>query len=220
VKYRLGWQKMREEAWEDAARAFQDAIVLNPKWADAHYSLGRARMALRKYPEAIQAYVTCREILLARVGTHFANQIEANRFRQDRIMEYREELKAAQQGPQAQTQRGQQTTGQLNRSIRFLEDDSLRNTSNLTMDSVPFYVSLALGSAYFRAERWADAEREYKAAIEANSSSGESFSNLAVLYMTTDRLDEAKTAIEAAKRTGFKVNPQLEQDIKDKRRTP
>jgi Flp pilus assembly protein TadD len=83
--------------------------------------------------------------------------------------------------------------------------------------SVPFYVLLALGSAYFRAERWADAEREYKAAIEANSNSGESYSNLAVLYLTTGRVDEARKAIEASKKTGYRVNPQLEDDIRNRK---
>jgi hypothetical protein len=47
---------------------------------------------------------------------------------------------------------------------------------------------------------------------------GEAFQNLAVVYMETDRLSDAEAAIRAAKKTGFKVNAQLEQDIQDRKR--
>ena len=49
--------------------------------------------------------------------------------------------------------------------------------------TVPPWVSLALGSAYFRAERFEDAEREYKATIAADSKAGEAHNNLAVVYL-------------------------------------
>jgi tetratricopeptide (TPR) repeat protein len=213
--YRLGWEMMDREAWADAARAFQNAIRLNPKWADAFYSLGRARMALRKYTEAIEAYLTCRDLIAARGGAQFSSQIEANRFRQDRMLEYREELRAMQQSPQSQTQRGQQTIRRLQSELRFLEDDNLRNTANLRIDSsVPFYVSLALGSAYFRAERFADAEREYKAAIDDNPNSGEAYQNLAVLYLMTGRPTQAEQSVQSAERAGFRVPSGLKEDIR------
>ncbi len=57
-------------------------------------------------------------------------------------------------------------------------------------------MSLALGSAYFRAERFADAEREYKAAIAADSKAGEAHNNLAVVYLQTGRYDEAEQGRE------------------------
>jgi tetratricopeptide (TPR) repeat protein len=217
AQYRIGWEMMNMEAWEDAARAFQNAIKLNPKWADAFYSLGRARMAQRKYGDAITAYLASRDLIVARGGAQFSSQIEANRFRQDRILEYREELRAMQQGPQSQTQRGQQTIRRLQSELRLLEDDNLRNTANLRMDSsVPFYVSLALGSAYFRAERFADAEREYRAAINDNPNSGEAHNNLAVVYLMTGRFREAEKAVQSAEKSGYRVPPGLKDDIKKK----
>jgi Flp pilus assembly protein TadD len=79
-------------------------------------------------------------------------------------------------------------------------------------------VSLALGSAYFRAEKFADAEREYKAATDVDSKAGEAHNNLAVLYMLTGRFDDAERSLARARKAGFKVHPQLEQDIRDKKR--
>jgi len=91
-------------------------------------------------------------------------------------------------------------------------------TDNLQIEvAVPFFVPMALGAAYFRSGQVADAEREYKTAIEANPGSGETHSNLAVLYLTTDRLDQAVREIKAAEDTGFKVNPNLKDDILKRR---
>ena len=62
----------------------------------------------------------------------------------------------------------------------------------------------------------ADAEREYKATLEADQRSGEAHNNLAVVYLETNRIAEAEASLKDAKKAGFKVNPQLEQAIKDK----
>jgi Flp pilus assembly protein TadD len=91
---------------------------------------------------------------------------------------------------------------------------------NVSLDAtVPFYVSMALGAAYFRSSRFADAEREYKAAIEANSGSGETHNNLAVLYLLTNRPSDAASEIKLAEQTGFTVNPQLKADIQNRLRS-
>jgi len=62
-----------------------------------------------------------------------------------------------------------------------------------------------------------DAEREYKATVAADPSSGEAFSNLAVVYLETGRIDEADKAVRAAEKTGFKVHPGLKDDIKKRK---
>jgi Flp pilus assembly protein TadD len=76
---------------------------------------------------------------------------------------------------------------------------------------------MALGAAYFRNGQMADAEREYKAAIAANAASGETHNNLAVLYLTTGRFDEADSEVKAAEKVGFKVNEELKGDIRKKK---
>lgn len=88
--------------------------------------------------------------------------------------------------------------------------------NNMTITTgVPAWVSLSLGSAYFRSGKLSDAEREYKDAIVVDRA-GEAHSNLAVVFLETGRLAEADASIKAAKKAGFKVNPQLEQDIRDR----
>jgi Flp pilus assembly protein TadD len=73
-----------------------------------------------------------------------------------------------------------------------------------------------LGSAYFRLQQWAEAEREYKAAIATDPKSGEAYNNLAVVYLQTGRFKEADDAVKSAEKAGFNVHPQLKQDIKAK----
>jgi Flp pilus assembly protein TadD len=85
--------------------------------------------------------------------------------------------------------------------------------------TVPYYVPMALGAAYQRAGRLQEAEREYKAALDANAASGETHNNLAVLYLTLGRYDEAEAAVKAAEKTGFRVAEELKGDIRARKRT-
>jgi len=78
---------------------------------------------------------------------------------------------------------------------------------------VPAGFSMALGSAYFRLNQLTDAEREYRAAIEVDSTFGEAHNNLAVVYLITGRPVEADASLKAAEQAGFKVNPRLKADI-------
>ncbi|MEP6915225.1 MAG: tetratricopeptide repeat protein [Acidobacteriota bacterium] len=219
--YGQGWNAMRSEAFEEAVREFQQAIDADPKFTLAYYSLGRAEMALKDFPKAIAAYTRCRDIYLVDAGEQFNGQMSVRRNIDDRIREYQSALRDAQQRTSltATTQPNQSVyVRELQAEISRLEQARDRNI-NLTLDTtVPYFVPMALGAAYFRNRQFVEAEREDKLAIAANSSSGEAYSNLAVLYLVTGRLDEAEKAIAQAKKTGFKVNPQLEQDIKEKKR--
>ena len=59
-----------------------------------------------------------------------------------------------------------------------------------------------------------DAEREYLAALAVSPKFEEAHNNLAVVYMLTGRISEAEAAVEKAEAAGFRVNPQLKEDIK------
>ena len=78
-------------------------------------------------------------------------------------------------------------------------------------------MSLAVGSAYFRLNQLADAEREYKRALEGDVKYGEAHNNLAVVYFLTDRYDEAERSIKAAEKSGYRVSQGLKDDIKRKK---
>lgn len=211
---RKGWEFMQTEAWADAAKSFQQAIETDREFEDAYYGLGSAQMRMRKYGESIAAYVKCRDLYRAQAGKKFTNSQEAQRYRQDRLVEIDEAIRMTQTGPQSLT--SQDRVRQLQDQRRQIQDYISRG-GNVSIDnSVPASVYVALGSAYFRTEQFPDAEREFKAAIAADSKRGDAYSNLAVVYLQTGRYKEADEAVKSAEKAGYKVHPQLKQDIKAK----
>ena len=215
LHYRVGLENLRAEAFEAAAAAFQQAISLDDQFDLAYFGLGRANMGLRRYVQAASAFERCRDLYLTHAGRQFSNAQEAQRYRRERIEEIDETLR--QYATARQTSQVQYAVRQLNDQKRQLQD-ALQRGANITIQAtVPNWVSLALGSAYFRGGRLGDAEHAYKAAITADPGTGEAHSNLAVVYLETGRYDEAEKSVKAAERAGFRVNPQLKQDIKDRR---
>jgi tetratricopeptide (TPR) repeat protein len=217
--YRAGEAFLRIEAWPEAAKSFRQAIGIDPQFEDAYYGLGRAQMAMRQFGDAIVSYTKCRDLYQAEGGRRFRDQQEARRYWQDRMMEVDDQLRQYQQAPQ------QQQTGQTAQRVRNLQEsrrllqERLTRSQSVSIDStVPAFVSLALGSAFFRSAKLADAEREYLAAIAVDPRAGEAHSNLAVVYLETGRLADAERSIAAAEKAGFKVHPQLKQDIKDRKK--
>lgn len=73
---------------------------------------------------------------------------------------------------------------------------------------------MTLGSAYFRSDATADAEREYRAALAVDPKLGEAHNNLAVVCLLTGRYPQADAEITGAEKAGFRVNPQLKEDVK------
>ena len=211
---RTAWEFMRNEAWPDAAKSFQQAIETDREFEDAYYGLGLAQMRMKKYAEAIAAYVKCRDLYRAQAGKKFTNTQDAQRYRQDRLTEIDEQIRMTQTGPQSLT--SQDRVRQLQDQRRQIQDFISRSGNVSIENSVPAFVSVALGSAYFRTEQFLDAEREYKEAIAADPKKGEAYSNLAVVYLQTGRYKEAADAVKSAEKAGYKVHPQLKQDIKAK----
>ena len=218
--YKSGWESMHREAWAEAARQFQQAIDIDPKFTLAYYSLGRAEMGLHNFAKAIDAYTRCRELYVASGGEHFSSQLEANKRLDDRILETK--IAIDQAGQTSPAKAGTQSQSLMIRELRNQLDRLMQardRNQNVTMDAtVPYFVPMALGAAYFRSGKIGDAEREFKAAIDANPASGETHNNLAVLYMTIGRLEESIHEVTLAEKTGFKVNPQFKQDLEAKRK--
>lgn len=217
VPWKIGWENMKAESFEQAAKSFQNAIDIDPKYEDAYYGLGRADMALKRFVEAVAAYTKCRDLYRADAGRQFANASEMRRARENKILDIDENIRLLRSGPQ--------TLGTADQ-VRQFEDrkrelqEVIQRGNNLSIEanSVPPWVSLALGSAYFRTGNMADAEREYKAAIAADPKTGEAHSNLAVVYLQTGRIDEAEKSVKAAEKAGFKVHPMLKADIAAKKK--
>lgn len=212
---RQGWELMSAESFERAAQSFQQAVAIDNTFEDAYYGLGRAQIALRQYVAAIATLTACRKLYVAQAGRHFTGQQDAQRYRQDRIIEIDEQIRQVQGMPPTSQQ--QNLLRQLNNQRRDIQNAITKGSSISVDATVPPWVSLSLGSAHFRSGKLADAEREFKAAIDTDSRFGEAHNNLAVVYFETNRFAEAEASLKDAKKAGFRVNPQLEQAIKDRK---
>ena len=218
LHYKLGWELLRSEKWADAVKEFQQAIDIDGRFKLAYYGIGRSYMGLRRFLDAAKAYEICRDLYQVQTAEKFRNSQDADVMRKQE----QEEIQVAITGMSvAGPTTNQQTQSNIVRQLRAAQDrlqmkrDQARDMS--IQSRVPAFVSLALGSAYFRQERMTDAEREYKAAIDDDPKAGEAHNNLAVLYMFTGRFDESTKEIALAEKSGYRVNPEFKKDLEAKR---
>lgn len=214
--YQAGLRLYRDEAYEEAAREFSKAVSLDSEYEMAYYELGRSFVALKRYVEAIDAYRTSRRLFQQSVGDRFNNQQDRRQRLQDQLRELDEMIRQSQQGPI--TLQSQNRTRQLEDMQRRIRDNMDREQGTALDTTVPAFLSLALGSAHFRAQQFAEAETEYKACLAADPKAGEAWNNLAVIYMVTGRLPEAEQAVQAAEKTGYKVSQGLKDEIAKRRK--
>lgn len=205
-----GERLMAKDAFEEAAKAFQQAIELDPLLMMAHYGLGKARMALKEYPAAIAAFEAARQAFHKGAAGSSDRRTQAASAREDRIrlLEARIRDTPEQSGVVGAREGGQRQAveAELQELERLREEDK-------RAPQPPPGLLLALGSAYFRTGRLADAEREYRAAIDAQPGLGEARSNLAVVFLITGRPAEAKEQLKLAEKSGFKPPAGLKADI-------
>ena len=212
--YRLGQDALRGEHFDVAELEFQKAAKLDPTLELAPYGLGQVYMATKRYRQAVVAYQKCSEVFRANTATAAGDEMS----RQQRIDDQIQLLEDQQRLLQSSPGRNPNSIGtranlqQLQMQISQMKD--LRHRTAGGPEPTPPWISIALGSAYFRAGAMADAEREYRAAIAVDSKLGEAHNNLAVVCLLTGRFADAEQEIKAAEKSGFKVNPQLKDDLK------
>jgi tetratricopeptide (TPR) repeat protein len=210
MSYRRGQELMQEELFERAAAHFRTAIKLDPLMSIAYYSLGQSQMALKRYPDAIEAYAGCRDSFaqIATLSTQDKNALE--KARDDEIRELKDSLQRVQQGKIKGGSTMNLEVG-IQERLRVLESSRMKGHEERV--GVPAEVMLALGSAYFRNNQLVEAEPAYKEAVKTNPKLGAAHNNLAVIYMLTERYPEAKESIKRAEKAGFSVPSQLKKDI-------
>ena len=216
--YRSGQELLYSEQFEKAEKEFTAAIQLDPLLTLAHYGLGQSLMAQKRYASAVLAFTRCREAYQKLFDLRQSNVASIDRRADQEMRELKDTIAALQSG-RVKAMGGAAGTvdsrvAQLEARIRDLQ--RMRQMDTGKFES-PAEVSLALGSAHFRNGSAADAEREWQAAVMANPKLGEAHNNLAVIYLQTGRIAEAEEAVNLAKKAGFRVNPQLEKDIKSRR---
>ena len=172
--------------------------------------------------KAIEAYTKCSELYVRLGGEQFTNQHgsqAASRGSDPRIPDGDPATRSNRAVANGATQTQQLYVRELN--TQMTTPAAGQGPQRERVDRrrpVPYFVPMALGAAYFRAGQFADAEREYKAAIEANPDSGETHNNLAVLYLTTDRVSTmAEQEVARRRRRASRSIPGLKDDIKKRR---
>jgi Tfp pilus assembly protein PilF len=213
---RLGQENMRSEQWDKAEAEFQAALKLEPALEMAHYGLGQVYMNTKRFPAAVSAFIGCRDAFAANSARRTTNDLDAQRALDDQIRMLEDEKTLQVSGRLKPMTSGGAID--LDRRISDLKSRRFRDPKAALV--TPAWISLALGSAYFRNGSMADAEREYLETLKADPKIGEAHNNLAVVYLLTGRYPQADAEIAAAEKAGFKVNPQLKQDLKKARAKP
>jgi tetratricopeptide (TPR) repeat protein len=213
--FKHGMEALIAEKYEVAETEFKAAVAIDPLYDAAFYGLGQVYMATKRYPDALKAYLASRDAFQAATAAEALAGSEADRRLRDQIDALKDNernLIRLGTGVGAQT-----TLDQVRTEIQQLESRKSRR-AGATPLPVPAGLSMAIGSSYFRLNDLANAEREYKAAIEVNPTFGEAHSNLAVVYLITQRPTEAEAEVKAAEKAGFRVNPKLKDDIAAKKK--
>jgi tetratricopeptide (TPR) repeat protein len=207
--YKAGVELMRAENWEQAVAEFRNAIEIDPLMTLAHYNIGQCRMAQKRFVEAVQAYQDCRAAF-EKIGALSAKDRERrDRARRDEINDLKNDLTRVHTLKVGTAEHYRLRIEDRIRNLEAMESRDLPENSR-----VPAEVMLALGSAYFRQDKLADAEREYREALRVNRKFGAAHNNLAVILLLTGRLDEAETEMKLAERNGHKVSPRFKEDLK------
>jgi tetratricopeptide (TPR) repeat protein len=217
--YQAGMAHLRAEAFDAAARAFQQAVDLDPTFDMAYYMLGRTHLATKSYASAIVALTKCRDLHLADASRQSLSRQEIQQQRRRRADEMSERISelqiALRTASPASAPLIQNEIRLVEERKRQVEDAERQITPER---AVPAFVSLSLGSAYHRAGRLPEAEQAYRAAIAADPKTGEAHNNLAVVYMQTGQLDEAEQAVRAAERSGLRVSQALKDEIRKRKK--
>ncbi|HKC14059.1 MAG TPA: tetratricopeptide repeat protein [Vicinamibacteria bacterium] len=208
MHYRAGEDSMTAERWAEAVIEFKEAIRLDPLLAVAHYELGQAFMPLKRYPDAIKAYLGARQAFTDLATLEQTDRVKADLERDDQIQELQTYLTRLRR---MNDPRYDHLQIKVQDQIEGLQGTGRKGLARRL--EVPAEVFMALGSAHYRSGALGDAEREYLAAIKVKPGFGEAHNNLAVVYMLTGRFDEAEGEIKLAEKAGFRVSPKFKDDL-------
>jgi len=219
--YRAGEQALHGERFDVAEREFREAIKLDPLLHLAHYGLGQLFMLTRRYPLAVLAFVDARTAFRSAAAQALEDDVAYERQVDEQIRSLESLRRSFDPNDRGDAQRPK--VADSNATLQRIDNQigqlrSHRRRSRDRPEEVPGWISLALGSAYFRSNQIEDAEREYREAVRVEPRLGEAHNNLAVVLMLTGRYEEADQEIKAAEKAGFRVNPQFKDDLKARRK--
>jgi tetratricopeptide (TPR) repeat protein len=218
VHYSAGIRALESEHYREAVDEFHAAVQLDGRLVIAHYGLGQAYMALKEYPEAVRAYLGCRRAFDEDARDEVDHRSGWEQRRNSEIRAIEDQLAIAESGapgggglPQRPTAFSAGNPTRLRQQLDSLRTRQSRAATG-ALDTPP-WISVALGSAYFRNGAVADAEREYLAALKVDPTVAEAHFNLAVLYLSTNRADDATRELAVVEESGMNVPEDLRADI-------
>ena len=214
--FKSGMSALAVEQYEKAEAEFQNAVEIDPLFDAAFYGLGQVYMATKRYGRAVRAYLNSRDAFKASISAAKYDAAAADRRLRDQLQASKDYGRQLQR--MSPTQEPSLTAAiERNREEQRQLEARLNRSKGAPPLPVPAGLSMALGSAYYRTGDLEGAEREYLEAVKVDPAFGEAHSNLAVLYLTTGRLDQADREVALAERAGFQVNPRLKDDLKKQR---
>ena len=173
----------------------------------AHYGLGTARMATKEFPSAVTAFEAARLAFQTRAEKNKQLMFRTQGAREDRMRKLRDAIRNNSTGASGRAGDGGPGVGGRAAVARA---GGRGHGTGAAAARAPARASAA---PYFRTGRLPEAEREYKAAIDAQPKLGEARSNLAVIFLMTGRPKEAQEQVKLAKKHGFKPPAGLVADI-------
>ena len=215
--FKAGMSALAAEQYDKAEAEFRNAVAIDPLHDAAFYGLGQVYMATKRYDQALRAYLDSRDAFNASIAADRFDGAAVDRRLRDQLQVLKDYGRSLQRMSATASPTLAAAIDRNREEVRQLESRLNRSLADGPLP-VPAGLSMALGSAYFRTSDLASAEREYLAAVAADPKFGEAHSNLAVLYMVTNRLDLADREITLAEKAGFRVNPKLKEDLSAKRR--
>ena len=197
-------------------RRFSRRSTSTREFEDAYYGLGLANMRMKKYGEAHRRLRRNAAISTRRMaGKQFTNRQDAQRYRQDRLTEIDEVIRQSQTGPQTARHAGPRCANCRNSGARFRSTS--QRGSNIERRELGARVRLPGARQRLLPDRAVGRRRaRIQGRDRRRPQVGRSPNNLAVVYLQTGRYKEADDAVKSAEKAGFKVHPQLKQDIKAK----
>jgi len=226
--YGAGRDLILAEKWEEAATQLEAAVRLDATLPLAHYGLGQARLALKKAPEALVAFLDCRAAFRCLLASPDA-QATLERMRKEEESALREAIARLENerilAPAIKWKELNGTpelsVGESRRRLHAMEtrlDELHESRGRLTVE--PPELAFALGNAYFLSGSLVDAEREFQAALAARPGWGDVHHNLAVVLLAAGRLDEAAAEIGKAEKAGVPAHPRLKEEIRKRQAAP
>src|SRR5882724_2621600 len=195
--YELAQCFLQQALWTNAYRELSSAIVLEPANWQAQLDLANLLFGARQFAEARDRALSIlnsspgnlrAQLLLASSDAELGNREEA-------IRDAEQAVQIAPDKPSPYLALGllQEQAAQLE-----LAEQNLQKAVSLDPKFLPSRMGLA--GFYQRQKKWADAEAQYNAAIEANRSSPVPHASLASLYLAWGKEGQAEQILQTAKR--------------------